>query len=103
MTQQFRLIKNDADYETALAELEELIDANPAVGTPEADHLAILSLVIGKYEEEAYPVELPDPIEAIRLAMDERALSQRDLIPYIGSRSRVSEIHLHPHVKPEAK
>lgn len=83
-------IKSNADYEDALAEIERLMNAEP--GTPEADRLDILVALVEAYEVRHYPVPPPDPIEAIRYAMDSRGLTRRDLEPYLGGPSRVAEV-----------
>lgn len=83
-------IKTDADYRAALKRLEEVFDAKP--GTPESDELEILGLMVDDYENKHYPIEAPDPIEAIKIRMEEMHLKQVDLIPEIGGKSRVSEI-----------
>lgn len=87
-----KIIKNNVEYKAALAESEWLISLDPKPGTPEADHLDVLSLLVEKHENDQFPIETPDPIEAIRFRMEEQGLRQRDLIPYIGSKSKVSEI-----------
>ena len=68
------------------------METDPEPGTPEADELQLLALVIEGYEKERFPMILPDPIDAIRFCMDEQGLTRRDLEPYIGSRARVSEV-----------
>jgi HTH-type transcriptional regulator / antitoxin HigA len=83
-------IKTDADYGAALKRLEEIFDAN--FGTPESDELEILGLMVDDYENKHYPIEAPDPIEAIKIRMEEMHLKQVDLIPEIGGKSRVSEV-----------
>lgn len=83
-------IKTDADYRAALKKLEKIFDAKP--GTPESDELEILGLMVDDYENKHYPIEAPDPIEAIKIRMEEMHLKQVDLIPEIGGKSRVSEI-----------
>lgn len=83
-------IRTEADYDAALAELDELMDAEP--GTPAYDKLDVLSTLVAAYEEEHYKVPLPDPIEAIEFHMERLSLTRKDLKPYIGSRGRVSEI-----------
>ena len=87
-----KVINNDADHQAALLALGKLMDAAPTDGTPEADQLALLVLVIGDYEDRHYPIDPPDPIDAIVFRMDQQGLKQRDLIPYIGSASKVSEV-----------
>ena len=83
-------IRTEADYEAALAEIEELFEAEP--NTPDGDRLEVLSTLVEAYEEEHYPIPTPDPIEAIYYYMESRGLSRKDLEPYVGSRARVSEI-----------
>jgi HTH-type transcriptional regulator/antitoxin HigA len=83
-------IRTEVDYETALAEIEQLFEAVP--GTPEGDRLEILTTLVEAYEERHYPIPLPDPIEAILYYLESRGLSRRDLEPYLGSRARVSEV-----------
>jgi len=83
-------IKTEADYRVALKSMELLFDA--PVGTPESDEADILGLLIDEYEKKHYPIEAPDPIEAIKIRMEEMRLNPKDLIPMLGTRSRVSEI-----------
>lgn len=83
-------IKTDADYRAALKRLEQVFDAK--LGTPESDELEILGLMVDDYENKYYPIEAPDPIEAIKIRMEEMQLKQVDLISEIGGKSRVSEI-----------
>ena len=91
MTQSFiKPIKTEADYETALERINDLMDAAP--DTAEADELDVLATLVEVYEEQHYPINFPSPIDAIAFRMEQAGLSQRDLVPYIGSRSKVSEI-----------
>ncbi len=83
-------IKNDADYQAALEEIERLFDAAP--DTPEGDRLAVLTTLVEAYEERHYSIPWPDPVEAILYHMESRGLSRRDIETYIGSRARVSEV-----------
>ncbi|SMP68295.1 HTH-type transcriptional regulator / antitoxin HigA [Neorhodopirellula lusitana] len=85
-----KVIKTDRDHQRALARVEELFAAKP--GTPEGDELELWLLLVEKYEEAAFPVELPSPIEAIRFRMDQANLKQSDLIPFLGGKSKVSEV-----------
>ena len=87
-----KVIKNLQEYEEALTEYDTLLDADPDPGTPDADKLELLSHLIGDYEEREFPIDLPDPIEAIKFRMEQQNLIQRDLVPYIGSPSKVSEV-----------
>ena len=83
-------IKTETDYIISLKRLEEIFDAK--LGTTESDELDILGLMVDDYENKYYPIEAPDPIEAIKIRMEEMHLKQVDLIPEIGGKSRVSEI-----------
>jgi len=85
-----RPIKTEDDYKDALREIELLFDAAP--NTPECDRLDILSTLVEAYEKAHFPIELPDPIEAILYYVEAHGLSLRDLEPCLGSRSRVSEV-----------
>jgi HTH-type transcriptional regulator/antitoxin HigA len=83
-------IKKEKDYQDALVRLNDIFDAE--VGTIESDEADILSIMVDDYEVKHYPMEAPDPIEAIKIRMEEMQLKQVDLIPEIGGKSRVSEI-----------
>jgi HTH-type transcriptional regulator / antitoxin HigA len=83
-------IKTEEDYRMALKRLEEIFDAQ--VGTVESDEADVLGLLIDDYEKKQYPIEAPDPIEAIKIRMEELQLKQIDLVDAIGGKSRVSEI-----------
>ena len=85
-----RMIKTDEDYETALARVEQIFSARP--GTPTGDELELLLLLIENYEDQAFPMELPDPVAAIRFRMEQQDLVPKDLVPFIGSKSKVSEV-----------
>jgi len=85
-------IHTDADYRFALHEVSKLIDLDPARFTPEGDRLAILGLMVEAYEAEHFPVDPPDPIEAIKFRMDQKGLKPKDLEPMIGQRNRVYEV-----------
>ena len=83
-------IKTEKDYELALARLDIIFHAEKE--TPEADELEILLTLIEKYEDEHYPIPLPDPIEAIKFRMEQMGLTQSDLAELLGEKSRASEI-----------
>ncbi|MGB5321095.1 helix-turn-helix domain-containing protein [Lutimonas sp.] len=83
-------IKTEKDYDNALERLELIFDATP--NSKEGDEAEILSLLIDNYENKNYPIESPDPIEAIKIRMEEMNLKQKDLVGIIGGKSRVSEI-----------
>lgn len=85
-----KLIKTEEEYTVALARLEVIFDA--PIGTYDSDEADILALLVDEYEKQNYPIEAPDPIEAIKIRMEEMSLKQSDLIPEIGGKSRVSEI-----------
>jgi HTH-type transcriptional regulator/antitoxin HigA len=83
-------IKSESDYRDALKRLEIIFDA--AIGTPESDEADVLGLIIDEYEKKHYPIDAPDPIEAIKIRMEEMQLKQVDLVDEIGGKSRVSEV-----------
>jgi HTH-type transcriptional regulator/antitoxin HigA len=87
-----RIIHTAAEYHEALAALDMLMEIDPEPGTHDADELQLLALVIEDYEKEHFPIGRPDPIDAIRFCMDQQGLRQRDLVPYFGSKSRVSDV-----------
>jgi HTH-type transcriptional regulator/antitoxin HigA len=87
-----RPIETQADYDWALAEIEQYFDAEPAHGSLEAARFSVLATLIGAYEDKHYPIEDLDPIDAIREVMREKGYRQTDLAKLIGSRSRASEI-----------
>jgi HTH-type transcriptional regulator/antitoxin HigA len=90
-----RIIHSDAEHAEALAELDRLLALAPQPGTPEADELQLLALVVEIYEQHRWPVALPDPVDAILFVMDQQGLTRRDLERYLGSRSHVSEVLAH--------
>jgi HTH-type transcriptional regulator/antitoxin HigA len=83
-------IKNESDYDAVLAEIAELMDAR--ANTPDGDRLDVLVTLVEAYEEKHWRVNPPDPIEAIKLRMQQRGLSRSDLEKVLGSKSRVSEV-----------
>jgi len=85
-----KLIKTESDYQMTLRKLEDIFDA--PIGTPESDEADILGILIDEYEKKHYPIDAPDPIEAIKIRMEEMQLKQVDLVSEIGGKSRVSEI-----------
>lgn len=88
-----RPIKTERDYQKALKEIDRLMDSRP--NTAEGDRLDILVTLVEAWEEKHWRIELPDPIEAILFAMEQRGLSRKDLEPFIGSRARVAEVLNH--------
>lgn len=87
-----KLIKTEQDHEEALSHLVTLLDMNPASNTPESDDIDVLAVLIEKYEQEKFPIEQPDPVEAIKFRMEQEGLINKDLASYIGSESKVSEV-----------
>lgn len=85
-----RLIKNEEDYNKALSRIEQLMDAKP--GTVEMDELELMTALVELYEERHFPISRPDPIDAIKFRMEQMGLDQKDIIPFIGSKSKVSEV-----------
>lgn len=90
MVTELKPIRTEADYDAALAEVERLWGAKS--GTPEGDRLDVLATLIEVYEAKHYPMDPPDPIEAIRFRMEQQGLSRRDLEPMIGPRNRVADV-----------
>lgn len=93
VTMQIKPLKTESDYQEALVRLEQIFDALP--DTPEGDELEILGILVDHYEESRYPVDFPDPVEAIKFRMEQMGMQQMDLTKLIGSKSRASEILNH--------
>lgn len=89
---ELRMIKTKADYEAGMAALHQLMDQDPAPDTPDSDKLEVLALLLEQYEEQHFPMDLPDPVQAIRFRMEQQGLTNKDLVPMLGSMSRVSEV-----------
>lgn len=85
-----KLIKTEKDYQAALARLDEIFEAES--GTPDGDEAELLTELIRMYEKVQYPIDLPDPVSAIKFRMEQQGLKAKDLVPYIGSASKVSEV-----------
>ncbi|EDL52155.1 MULTISPECIES: hypothetical protein [Vibrio] len=83
-------IKTEEDNRAALARIAEIFDAEP--NTPEGDELDVLATLVEAFEEAHYPIAPPDPIEAIKFRMEQQGLEDKDLVPFLGQRSRVTEI-----------
>jgi HTH-type transcriptional regulator/antitoxin HigA len=88
-----RIIKTDKEYRNALAHVESLMDAE--AGTPREAELELWSLLVERYEETHFPIDRPDPVDAIKFRMDQEGLKQKDLEKYFPSKSRVSEVLNH--------
>lgn len=83
-------IKTEADHAAALARLETIFDATP--GTPKGDEAEVLATLVQLHEERHFPIDLPNPVAAIRFRMEQQEMKAKDLVPYIGSASKVSEV-----------
>ena len=83
-------IRTNEDYETTLAEIEALWGA--ASGTPKGDRLDVLATLIDAWETEHYPMDAPDPVEAIKFRMEQQGLTRKDLEGIIGTRARIAEV-----------
>ncbi|WP_304064338.1 helix-turn-helix domain-containing protein [Pedobacter glucosidilyticus] len=84
------ILKTESDYNKALERLDIIFDAEPS--SPDFAEAELLGLLISNYEDKHYPIASPNPIEAIKLKMEELGLKNKDLQPYIGSKSYVSSI-----------
>jgi HTH-type transcriptional regulator/antitoxin HigA len=87
-----KIIKTEDQYRAYLAEVERLAADDPAPGTPDGDRLELLAKLVEDYEKARFQFRRPDPIEAIRFRMEEQGLRQKDLVPLLGGRNRVSEV-----------
>jgi HTH-type transcriptional regulator/antitoxin HigA len=87
-----KVIRSEEQHQAYLLEMQNLIASDPEAGSPAAEHLELLSVLVEAYENQKYPIEPPDPIDAILFRMQEQGLKQADLVPYFGTRSRVSEV-----------
>ncbi|HXU99862.1 MAG TPA: transcriptional regulator [Caulobacteraceae bacterium] len=90
MDNEIHIIRNDAEYDGAMAEYEAYFDAEPARGTREAERFELLGLLLARYEEETAPVS-PDPVETVRLVMEGRGYDRRALVDVLGSAARASD------------
>lgn len=87
-----RPIRNEAEYEAAIAAIELYFDVEPKEGTPEADDFDLLALLISDYEQRVHPIPPPEPLAAIRFEMEVRGYTQADLGEVLGSRQRASDV-----------
>jgi HTH-type transcriptional regulator/antitoxin HigA len=92
MDMDIRPLRNEADYDWALAEIEPYFAHPPALGTQDAERFDVLAALIENYEAKHWPIDAPDPVEAIRARMQQAGYTQADLAALLGSRSRASEI-----------
>lgn len=88
-------VRTKADYKAALKRIDELIAVNPKKGTALYDELDVWGTLVSAYEDIHYPIEAPDPVEAVKYVMEEQGLKPKDLIPYFGSKGIVSEFLNH--------
>ena len=88
-----KIIKTEEEYEAALALVESLMDAKP--GSAKEQDLELWSLLVSRYEDEHFPIDIPDPVEAIKFRMDQEGLRQKDLEKYFPGKNRVSEVLNH--------
>ncbi len=89
---EIRPIRTDDDYRATLKEVSVLVDLDPEIGTAEGDRLDVLTTLLQAYENKHFPIEAPDPIEAIKFRMDQQGLDVADLVPMIGQKNRVYEV-----------
>lgn len=87
-----RPIKTETDYDWALKEIERYFDEEPEPGSPESQRFDVLASLIEHYESQVWPIDLPDPVEAIRHRMEQAGYTQADLARVLGSRPRASEV-----------
>ena len=86
------VLENKKDYDSALARFDELLDINPAQKTDEGKELKLLLILLERYEDEHYPIDSPDPIEAIKIRMEDLGLTPNDLVQAIGDKGTVSKV-----------
>lgn len=89
---EIKAIRTEADYLAALAQVSALIDLDPALDTSDGERLDVLGTLVQAYEARHFPIDPPDPIEAIKFRMDQAGMSVKDLVPYIGPLNRVYEV-----------
>jgi HTH-type transcriptional regulator/antitoxin HigA len=89
---EIKAIRTEADYLAALQEVSSLIDLDPAADEPAGERLDVLGTLVQAYEAKHYPIDPPDPIEAIKFRMDQSNMTVKDLVPFIGSINHVYEV-----------
>ena len=87
-----KVIETEVEYEAALKRIDQLLDIDPEPESQEGQELQLLLVLVEKYEDEHYAIDMPDPIEAIKVRMDDLGLKAKDLIPYIGDKGTVSKV-----------
>jgi HTH-type transcriptional regulator / antitoxin HigA len=85
-----KVIKTARDYKETMKRIEEIFEAKPR--TPEGDELELLTTLVELYEKKEFPIDLPDPVSAVKFRMEQQGLKAKDLVQYIGSASKVSEV-----------
>ena len=89
---EIEVIRTEANYLAALREVSALIDLDPAADSPEGERLDVLGTLVQAYEAKHFPIDPPDPIEAIKFRMEQSGMTVKDLVPYIGPLNRVYEV-----------
>ena len=89
---EIKAIRTEQDYLAALREVSALIDLDPSLDTPEGERLDVLGTLVKAYEAKHYPIDPPDPIDAIKFRMEQSNMTVKDLVPYIGPLNRVYEV-----------
>jgi|SRR5450830_427693 HTH-type transcriptional regulator/antitoxin HigA len=89
---EIRPIHTEADYQATLREVSAFFDNEPEPGSPEGDRFEVLLTLVEAYEAKNFPIDLPDPVEAIKFRMEQEGLTAKDLVPMIGRLNRVYEI-----------
>ena len=89
---EIKAIRTEQDYLAALREVSALIDLDPSLDTPEGERLDVLGTLVQAYEAKHYPIDPPDPIDAIKFRMEQSNMTVKDLVPYIGPLNRVYEV-----------
>jgi HTH-type transcriptional regulator/antitoxin HigA len=92
---EIKAIRTEADYLTAVHEVSALIDLDPSADSPEGERLEVLGTLVQAYEVKHYPIDPPDPIEAIKFRMEQAGMTVKDLVPFIGPLNRVYEVLSH--------
>ena len=87
-----KIIRTEADYQATLQRIGKLMDGDPEPDSAAGEELALLGLLVENYEDEKFPIDLPDPVSAIKFRIEQQGLKKKDLIPYLGSASKVSEV-----------
>lgn len=88
-----KIIKTEEEYRVALARVEALMEAKP--GSPKEEELELWALLVERYEQEHFPIDLPDPVEAIKFRMEQEGLQRKDLVKYFPGKNRMSEVLNH--------